>query len=82
MSLIPELQRLWQRFVTMGASDNDIHQLIEVAQDMECGRIALVLRSVADRVRATDPRAASLLDASAEHFELKQHRALGAPVDH
>jgi len=68
---VPKLQRLWRRFIAMGASDNDLHELVTLAQDMECDRIAALLEQVATKV---DPRSASLLRATRDMLRIREHR--------
>lgn len=68
---VSKLRQLWRRFLTLGVSNNDLHELITLAQDMECDRIASLLGTLADRV---DPHSASLLRATRDMLQTREHR--------
>lgn len=70
---VEKLRHMWGFFVGLGASDNDLHQLITLAQDMELSRIVSVLEQlIADHRLSNSTR--SLLTIIASQLSTKQHR--------
>jgi len=68
------LQLLWQYFSAMGARDEHLHELVTLAQDMECDRIATLLDEMVAKV---DPRTASLLSGIRDTLRSRGHRPAG-----
>lgn len=65
------LQLLWEYFLAVGATDQYLHELVTLAQDMECDRIASLLDEMVAKV---DPRTASLLGALRDTLRTRGHR--------
>jgi hypothetical protein len=73
---LEKLRQLWGRFVTMGATDNDLHQIVTVSQDMECNRIVTILDEMlaSPRLRGSH---AGVIRVLRDHLAKKEHRANG-----
>jgi len=75
---IEKLRHMWARMVTLGASDNDLHQLITLAQDMELARVCAVLQSILEiGAGRLPPQVLDLLRLVMEELETKSHRPKG-----
>jgi hypothetical protein len=76
---VEKLRHMWGRFVCLGASDNDLHQLVTLAQDMELARVCEVLKTVQElgANSSMPPQVLTVIRLIREELELKAHRPAG-----
>ena len=75
MANLEKLRRMWGRMVLRGATDNDLHQIVTLAQDMELSRVCEVFRAIEEigAVRLP-PQVIDVLRLVREELESKAHR--------
>ena len=73
-----KLRHMWARMVLLGASDNDLHQFVTLAQDMELTRVCTLLRTLQELgVGRLPPQVIDVLRLITEELQAKGHRPSG-----
>ncbi len=69
---------MWGRMALRGATDNELHQLIILAQDMELARVCEVFQTIEDiGAERLPPQVLDVLRLVKEELETKAHRPKG-----
>lgn len=70
-----KLHRIWGHLESLGASDQELHQLVMLAQDIEINRVAFLLETViAMGAKRLPPEVIGILRVLKDELESKTHR--------